>query len=332
MHKSPLEEALKELHRRFKGVTTGEVATYIPELGRANPDDFAICVATVDGHIYRVGDHCVPFTIQSISKPFTFGLALDDVEADGVSAKVGVEPSGEAFNAISLDPVTGRPRNPMINAGAIATTSLIRGRDSEERSARMIDMMARFAGSSLTVDDAVFRSERETGHRNRAIGHLLRNAGILDGDVDAVVDLYFTQCSVLVNCENLAVMAATLANGGRNPVSGERPIKQENVERVLSVMSTCGMYDYAGSWAYRVGMPAKSGVAGGLTPTMQPAGWPTILRCCSRSCCTAITKASSPAASWPNPANATSSSWPCPPTPARTSPPSRTSSRRGTGK
>ena len=264
MHKSPLEEALKELHRRFKGVTTGEVASYIPELGRANPDDFAICVATVDGHIYRVGDHCVPFTIQSISKPFTFGLALDDVEADGVSAKVGVEPSGEAFNAISLEPVTGRPRNPMINAGAIATTSLIRGRDSEERSARMIDMMAQFAGSSLIVDDAVFRSERETGHRNRAIGHLLRNAGILDGDVDAVVDLYFTQCSVLVNCENLAVMAATLANGGLNPVSGERPIKQENVERVLSVMSTCGMYDYAGSWAYRVGMPAKSGVAGGL--------------------------------------------------------------------
>lgn len=264
MQKSPLEEALKELHRRFKCLTTGDVATYIPELGRANPDHFAICVATVDGHIYRVGDHRVPFTIQSISKPFTYGLALDDLGVDAVGAKVGVEPSGEAFNAISLEPVTGRPRNPMINAGAITTTSLIQGRDRDERLKRMIGMMEEFAGAQLSVDDSVFSSERETGHRNRAIGHLLRNAGILEGDVDPVVDLYFTQCSVLVTCQDLALMAATLANGGLNPMSGERPIKLENVERVLSVMSTCGMYDYAGSWTYRVGMPAKSGVAGGV--------------------------------------------------------------------
>ncbi|MBI2765387.1 MAG: glutaminase A [Chloroflexi bacterium] len=268
MQPSPLEDALKELHRRFKGLDSGEVATYIPELGRADPDRFSICVATVDGHVYCVGDSGVRFTIQSISKPFVYGLALGDLGVDAVGAKIGVEPSGEAFNAISLEPGTGRPRNPMINAGAIATTSLIQGDDAETRLRRLVDRLGLYAGTELEIDDAVFRSERETGHRNRAIGHLLRNAGILEGDVDAAVDLYFKQCSILVSCRDLAVMAATLANGGVNPLTGQRALAAGNVERLLSVMSTCGMYDYAGSWVYRVGMPAKSGVAGGVAAVL----------------------------------------------------------------
>ncbi len=261
---NPLQETLERLHARITNVALGEVATYIPELGRADAEHFAICCATVDGHLYTVGDWDVPFTIQSISKPFVYGLALDDAGIDAVSAKVGVEPSGEAFNAISLEPDTGRPRNPMINAGAIATGSLVSGTASDEKMRRVVAQLSAFAGRPLEIDDAVYRSERDTGHRNRAIAYLLRNAGILGGDVDDVLVRYFQQCSVLVTAADLAMMAATLAGGGRNPLTDEQVIAFAHVRHVLSVMSTCGMYDYAGSWLHRVGMPAKSGVAGGI--------------------------------------------------------------------
>lgn len=261
---SPLYEALAGLHKRLSSVDLGEIATYIPELGTANPDHFAICIATMDGHVYGVGDADVEFTIQSISKPFIYGLALDDRGPEGVGEKVGVEPSGEAFNAISLEAETGRPRNPMINAGAIASAGLVSGQDSSAKRRRMVDALSRFAGRALTVDERVYESESATGHRNRAIAYLLRNAGVLGDDSDDVVDRYFMQCSVLVNCRDLALMAASLANGGEHPITHERVIERSNVERVLSVMSTCGMYDYAGSWLYGVGMPAKSGVSGGI--------------------------------------------------------------------
>ncbi len=261
---SPLQDTLVELHARFAGVSAGDVASYIPELSRALPDSFGICVATVDGHVYSVGDSAVPFTIQSISKPFVYGLALADRGLAQVAERVSVEPSGDAFNAISLDPGSGRPRNPMINAGAIATAGLVAGADSAGKMARTLEFLSGFAGASLGFDDGVYRSERDTGHRNRAIAYLLRNAGILGEDVDDVVDRYFRQCSVLVTCADLAMMAATLANGGQNPRTGEHVIAPDLVAQMLSVMATCGMYDYAGSWLYRVGMPAKSGVAGGI--------------------------------------------------------------------
>ena len=261
---TPLQDALEDLHARLSALDAGDVARYIPELAGADPDHFAVCVATVDGHVYSVGDAGIPFTVQSISKPFVYGVALDDLGPAAVLEKVGVEPSGEAFNAISLESDTGRPRNPMINAGAIATASLVAGRDHAEKLGRAVEALSRFAGRPLSIDDAVYRSERATGHRNRAIAYLLRNAGILGEDVDDVVDRYFSQCSVLVTCRDLAVMAASLANAGTNPCTGERVITRDHVENVLSVMSTCGMYDYAGSWLYRVGMPAKSGVAGGV--------------------------------------------------------------------
>ena len=264
MVQSPLLLVLQRLHAEFSALTAGEPASYIPELALANPAHFGIVIATVDGVTYRAGEANVPFTIQSISKPLVYGLALDDNGADVVDSKVGVEPSGEAFNAISLEPGSGRPRNPMINAGAIAMSSLVAGASPEEQSSRTLAMLSRYAGRPLDVDEAVFESERETGHRNRAIGHLLRNAGIIEGEVDPVCDRYFRQCSVRVTCEDLALMAATLANDGRNPRTGEQAVAPDNVERILSVMSTCGMYDFAGAWVYRVGMPAKSGVGGGI--------------------------------------------------------------------
>lgn len=261
---SPIQDYLQELHARHADLREGHVATYIPELAKANPDWFGICLVTTSGHVYEVGDSRQPFTIQSISKPFVYGLALEDNTRAEVLKKIGMEPTGDAFNAISLEPGTGRPRNPMINAGAIAAAGLVAGKTPAARLRRLLEMFALYAGETLSLDESVYRSESETGHRNRAIGHMLRNFDILTEIPEPVVDLYFKQCSVSVTCRHLAVMAATLANHGTNPLTGKQAIRGEYVESVLSVMGSCGMYDYAGEWLYRVGLPAKSGVAGGV--------------------------------------------------------------------
>jgi glutaminase len=218
----------------------------------------------MSGAVYEVGDSEQAFTIQSISKPFVYALALEDHGRADVLARVGLEPTGDAFNSISLDPGSGRPRNPMINAGAIATAGLVLGKTPRLRLQRVLEMMGRCAGRELTVDAAVYRSESETGHRNRAIGHMLRNFDMIASDPTPVVELYFQQCSISVTCRDLAVMAATLANRGVNPVTGKQAIRGEYIESVLSVMGSCGMYDFAGEWIYKIGMPAKSGVAGGI--------------------------------------------------------------------
>ncbi len=261
---SPIQAYLERLHRRFAGDHSGSVATYIPELAKADAAAFGIAIATVDGQVYEVGDARALFTMQSVSKPLVYGMALEDSGADRVSRAIGVEPSGDAFNSISLEPGTGRPRNPMINAGAIATAGLVCGADIGARLKRVLDALSTYAGRPLDVDEAVFESERSTGHRNRAIGHMLRNYDILSEDPEAALALYFKQCSVRVDCRDLALMAATLANGGLHPASGQRAVRAEFVGPMLSVMTTCGMYDYSGSWAYRVGLPAKSGVGGGI--------------------------------------------------------------------
>ncbi|MBN9621772.1 MAG: glutaminase A, partial [Actinobacteria bacterium] len=264
MTTSPIDAYLTRLHETWLPEGTGAVADYIPPLALADPDSFGIAVTTTEGHSYEVGDSRSRFTIQSISKPFTYGLALHDRGFDAVDAKVGVEPSGEAFNSISLAPESGRPLNPMINAGAITSTSLVAGSSAAERERRVVDFYGRFAGRSLAVDAEVYESERDTGHRNRAIGHMLRAFGVLEDDPDKALDLYFRQCSVSIDCRDLSRMAATLANGGVNPLSGERILGRAIVDRVLSVMTTCGMYDSAGEWVVDVGMPAKSGVGGGV--------------------------------------------------------------------
>jgi glutaminase len=264
MTTSPIDAYLARLHEAWLPEGSGAVADYIPPLALADPNHFGIAITTTEGHSYEVGDSRERFTIQSMSKPFTYGLALADRGFEAVDAKVGVEPSGEAFNSISLAPGSGRPLNPMINAGAITSTSLVAGASAVEREGRVVDFYGRFAGRALDVDTEVYESERDTGHRNRAIGHMLRAFGVLEEDPDEALDLYFRQCSVSVDCRDLSLMAGTLANGGVNPLTGDRVLARELVDRVLSVMTTCGMYDSAGEWVVDVGMPAKSGVGGGV--------------------------------------------------------------------
>ncbi len=266
--RSPIRRYLEELHARLSTLDTGRVATYIPELARANPAWFGVVIATVDGHVYEVGATRQQFTIQSISKPLIYGVALEDRGGERVRQAIGVEPSGDAFNSISLEPGTGRPLNPMINAGAIATSSLVAGETSQARIDRVVNAVSAYAGRPLDIDEAVFESERATGHRNRAIGHMLRNYGIVNEDPEPALELYFRQCSILIDCRDLAMIGATLANGGVNPVTGARAVRSEFVDQILSVMTTCGMYDFAGEWVYRVGMPAKSGVGGGIVAVL----------------------------------------------------------------
>jgi glutaminase len=264
----PVLRYLEQLHERHKLNRSGKLADYIPELTRVDPDLFGLAFATMDGYIYETGDTASLFTIQSISKAIVYGLALQDHGRDAVLRKIGVEPSGEAFNSIAFDERNNRPFNPMVNAGAIAATALVKGVDMEERWARLLDMFERFAGRPLQMDEAVFRSESSTGHRNRAIAFLELNSGMIDGDVEEHLELYFRQCSLLVNTADLAIIGATLANGGLNPVTGEAALASDHVRAVLSVMNTCGMYDYAGGWQFDVGLPAKSGVGGGITAVL----------------------------------------------------------------
>lgn len=261
---SPILAHIADLHARYAGDFSGNLADYIPELAKADPNQFGICLATVDGKIYEVGDSRQPFTIQSISKPFVYGLALEDHGSESVLARVGVEPSGEAFNSIVFDERTNRPFNPMVNAGAIATTALLEGAGLEARLERVLAMFSRFTGHTVDIDDRVYRSEKSTGHRNRAIAYLELSAGMIEEPVEDHLDLYFRQCSVLVDARDLAVMAATLANGGVNPQSGAVALGPTHVRSMLSVMGSAGMYDFSGEWCFRVGLPAKSGVSGGI--------------------------------------------------------------------
>jgi glutaminase len=259
-----LDQILAPLHERYRTLNDGEVATYIPELAKANPGHFGICLTTLDGVTHAFGDCDQEFTIQSISKPLVYGMALAALGREGVHKKVGVEPTGDAFNAIILDEKTRRPFNPMVNAGAIATAALVPGKTLAERRESVLATFSAAAGRRLSIDEKVYQSELETGHRNRAIAHLMLNFGMIEGDVTEILDLYFMQCSILVNCRDLAMIGATLANVGTNPVTKEHVFETASVQDVLSVMFTCGMYDYAGEWAVRVGIPAKSGVAGGI--------------------------------------------------------------------
>lgn len=259
------QATLEELHARYRGLRDGRVADYIPELARADPDSFGVCIVTADGQVHAAGDCDRPLTLQSISKPFTFGMALEDHGRDEVLARVGVEATGDPFDSIiKLDTRTRRPHNPMVNAGAIATTSLLRGAGPTARLIRLLEGFRRYVGREVLIDTPVYVSERTTGHRNRAIAHLMLHVGMIDGSVEEALDLYFQQCSIRVTCRELALMAATLANGGVNPCTQERALDPRYLRDVLSVMFTSGLYDASGQWAYRVGLPAKSGVSGGL--------------------------------------------------------------------
>ena len=261
--KPPLLRFLNACHAEFVTDSSGALANYIPELGKADPAHFGISLATLDGHVYEVGDTKVPFTIQSISKPFVFALALDTLGAARVESAIGVEPSGDPFNSIRLN-AENHPFNPMVNAGAIACSGLIHEAKGDDAFEYIRQALGRFAGRKLDVDDAVYASESATGDRNRAIGYLLRTNEVITEKVPSVLDVYFRQCAVLVTARDIAVMAATLANRGINPITGEQVLTPYAISRTLSVMTSSGMYDYAGEWIYRVGIPAKSGVGGGI--------------------------------------------------------------------
>ncbi|MEM1010459.1 MAG: glutaminase, partial [Myxococcota bacterium] len=223
-----LREVLEELHQRFADRDEGAPASYIPELSRVDRTLFGISASDVQGALTCVGDDDVFFTIQSIAKVFVYGLALDLHGREAVRARVGVEPSGDAFDAlINLDMSTKRPYNPMINAGAIAITSTIPGRDPTERLRCLLEMFSRYFGREVNISMPVFLSERLSGHRNRALAHLMNHFGMLEKDLEHTLDLYFQQCSVLVTTKDLAMAAATLANRGMNPLTGKQAIQPQ---------------------------------------------------------------------------------------------------------
>jgi glutaminase len=266
------ERVCIELHDRYAPLREGEPASYIPELAEVDPDKFAIAAVTLDGHHIGVGDVGRRFTIQSISKLLVYGLALELHGREAVLAKVGVAPTGDSFNAIELDEVTNRAPNPMVNAGAIAVTDLISGATVHDRVELMRTMYERYLGHRPEIDRDVWASERRTGNRNRAIAYLMLSRGIVGDDVEETLDLYFAQCSVLVTVRDLATIGATIANHGVHPVTGEQVVRRDVTRDMLTVAFTCGMYDYAGEWAYTVGIPAKSGVGGGILGMLPGAG------------------------------------------------------------
>ena len=264
--KTPVPDYLLEIRDACSNGDAGRLADYIPELAAVDPDRFAVAACTMDGIVYTAGDADAEFTIQSMSKPFVYALALRDRGIEAVLEKVEVEPAVDAFNQISLDRETGRPRNPMINIGAITTHTLVSEPDAtqDDRDEAVRQGLSAFAGRELGVDDAVLDSELRTAFRNRAMANLVRAGGIIANDPDEVVRGYTRQCAYRVTVRDLAVMAVTLATGGINPVTKERVVSAPVARQVLAVMATCGMYDAAGDWMSTVGIPAKSGVSGGI--------------------------------------------------------------------
>jgi glutaminase len=259
-----VRHAIEQLHDEYATLADGQAADYIPELANVDPDAFAVSVATTNGRQLGVGDRDRPFTIQSISKLLMYGLALETHGREYVMSRIGVAPTGDRFNAIVLDEDDNRAPNPMVNAGAIAVTDLVVGADIDERVDVVRSLYERYLGRRPELDHDVWASERTTGNRNRAIAYLMLSRGIVEDRVEETLDLYFAQCSVLVTCDDLALIGATLANHGEHPVTGEQVVAPDVVRDMLSVALTCGMYDYAGEWVFTVGIPAKSGVGGGI--------------------------------------------------------------------
>ncbi|KXZ39285.1 L-glutaminase [Alkalithermobacter thermoalcaliphilus JW-YL-7 = DSM 7308] len=259
-----LEKIIQE-NRKY--TEKGNLATYIPELTKANKNDLAICVIDIENNVYKAGDYEKKFTIQSVSKPITLALALIDNGKENVFAKVGMEPSGDPFNSImKLETVKPSiPYNPMINAGAIVITSMIKGKDNDEKLERMLNFFRSLScNPTLNINEDVYNSEKRTGDRNRAIAYLLKSEGIIDGDVEEILDLYFKQCSIEVTVEDLARMGANLATYGFDMLHRQRIIPEDIARTVKTFMVTCGMYDASGEFAINVGIPSKSGVGGGI--------------------------------------------------------------------
>jgi glutaminase len=259
----PRRYDLQQLRARVLTERGGEVDDSIPQLAAADPELCGIAITLPDGTVRASDEADSLVSIQSAVKPFLFALALEDTRGDAFDL-VGIEPTGEAFDALKLETGTGRPPNPMVNAGALLTAALVDGDDAGARSRRILDGLSAFAARRLEVDDDVARSEHALGDRNHALAHLMRSEGTLDVSADDAVEVYAGACAVLVDAVALSVMGATLAFGGVNPVSGERVVSAQVARDVVSVMATCGVYDGSGRWMRAVGVPAKSSVSGAI--------------------------------------------------------------------
>ncbi len=265
----PTEAVVRELvsdaHRRFQAVGEGKVASYIPALATADPSAFGLCVATTAGQLIAAGQASVPFSIQSLSKPFLYALICEAVGERLVREKLGVNSTGLPFNSVqAVERAEDGLSNPMVNAGAIAATSLVPGDTAEAKWAFIEEGFSRFAGRPLHLDAEVHASEVATNRRNLGIANLLEEQGCIWFDPEASTDLYTRQCSLSVTTQDLALMAATLANGGRHPLSGEQVVAPPICQVVLAVMVTAGLYETSGDWIYDIGLPGKSGVSGGM--------------------------------------------------------------------
>jgi len=260
-----VEAAVREAYEKFRSDTSGKNADYIPYLAQVDPRLFGISVVTTDNQIFELGDVKYSFSIQSISKVYTLALAMEELGYDKVFQRIGSEPTGRAFNSVTaVVEMPTHTANPLVNAGAIATTSLIFGKDANEKWNKILDFYSKVAGEKLVLIDEVYKSEAATNAGNKALSMLLAKYERIYADPFESVDIYTKQCSVGVNATQLARMGAVLANNGKNPATGEQVIKREDVPYILSAMTMAGLYDSSGSWAWHVGLPAKSGVGGGI--------------------------------------------------------------------
>jgi glutaminase len=261
----PYQNALNAAHAKFKDLKEGKNADYIPALAKVDPNIFGIALITVDGKIYTVGDITSEVSIQSISKVFTMALVMEEQGAMSIENNMGVDATGQAFNSIvAVEQYKGAEMNAMVNPGAITATSMVSGSSRDEIWNKILGTYSNFAGRSLSVNQEVFKSESETNQRNQAIAMLMYAYGHIKDKPLQACDIYTEQCSASVNAKDLAEMAATLANGGKNPVTGKQCMKTENVPKVLAVMATAGLYDDSGKWLFMTGLPGKSGVGGGI--------------------------------------------------------------------
>jgi glutaminase len=260
-----VEGALKTAHEKYRTLKEGKNADYIPALAKVDSNVYGLALVTTDGKVYTYGDIKTEVSIQSISKVFTAALVMEESGVDAIPNNMGVDATGQVFNSIvAVEQYTGAEMNPLVNPGAIAATGMVQGTGREDIWRKILAFYSDFAGRPLSVNLEVFKSESDTNQRNRAIAELMAAYGHIKGDPLQATDIYTEQCSVSVNAKDLGVMAATLANGGRNPVTGKQVMRATNVPELLAVMATAGLYDDSGKWLYRTGLPAKSGVGGGI--------------------------------------------------------------------
>jgi glutaminase len=263
--KTDIETALNAAYQKYRTVQEGKNADYIPALAKVDPRIYGIALVTNDGRIYTAGDAASEVSIQSISKVFTMAKVIEESGPQSIADNIGVDATGQVFNSIvAVEQYRGSEMNAMVNAGAITTTSMVKGGSAEEIWNKIIAYYDDFAGRPLSVNEEVYKSEAATNQRNQAIAWLMHAYGHIKDNPAQATDIYTKQCSVNVNAKDLAIMAATLANGGKNPVTGKQVLPSEDVPEVLAVMATAGLYDDSGKWLYATGLPAKSGVGGGI--------------------------------------------------------------------